>query len=315
MERQSHPTERRMFKANSIKSSLSLVREAAGLPVRAVIRGRGLAKSIKVATILVLGLSCCTVSSQDEKSKEDKQNESVETFFATPRTLGSPVFPQDTTQEQRLSEREARIKAIEQRIELIREIIAKNQAELRDRPTEDPERQAEETPSTTTPTPTQPDSRESSKENIASTDFNNTEQAQPATNKTEPEPVMTAQSKTNAVVVVSSPVNSLELANSLFLTGHYAQALKSYEALLSDDANNLDRDWLRLLAANGYRIRREIPKAERLYREVTSSKNIGYPTDHAKWYLDHLSRRKLIDADFEMIDAELHPFMNKTRTK
>ncbi len=110
------------------------------------------------------------------------------------------------------------------------------------------------------------------------------------------------------VPVISSPVNSLELANSLFMTQHYAQALKCYEALLNDESGAIDRDWLRCLAANCYRVRHEWAKAERLYRDVSSSRARSYPADHSKWYLDHLTRRKKIQSEIDQLASELQPF-------
>lgn len=110
------------------------------------------------------------------------------------------------------------------------------------------------------------------------------------------------------VKVLSTPVNSFELANSLYATKNYSQALKSYEALLVDETQAVDRDWLRCLAANCYRIQGDIPKAEKLYRGVAASRANSYPTDHSKWYLDHLARRKKITAEIQFIDADLQTF-------
>ena len=58
----------------------------------------------------------------------------------------------------------------------------------------------------------------------------------------------------DGIQVIANPVNSFELANSLFATGSYSQALKSYESLLQEDVSEHDRNWLRCLAASCYRI-------------------------------------------------------------
>lgn len=110
------------------------------------------------------------------------------------------------------------------------------------------------------------------------------------------------------VPITSSPVNSFELANSLFLTRHYSQALRSYEELLSTNTDGIDQAWLRLLTGHCYRILGDGPAAERLYREVTSIKPPGYPHDHARWYLNHLSRRKQIESELEQIVDELNAY-------
>lgn len=117
------------------------------------------------------------------------------------------------------------------------------------------------------------------------------------------------------VKVLSTPVNSFELANSLYATKNYSQALKSYEALLVDETQAVDRDWLRCLAANCYRIQGDIPRAEKLYRGVAASRANSYPTDHSKWYLDHLARRKKITTEIQFIDADLQTFFPSEKPK
>ncbi len=124
---------------------------------------------------------------------------------------------------------------------------------------------------------------------------------------TRPDDVSTA---TNASIL-ESPVNSSELAASLFLTKNYAHALKLYERLLVEQPTPTDRDWLKCLAALCHRCQGNLPTAERLYREVVSSNEKTSLTDHAKWYLDYLERRKRIGAELQAVDSELQPYLSK----
>jgi hypothetical protein len=109
-----------------------------------------------------------------------------------------------------------------------------------------------------------------------------------------------------SIDIGTSPLNSMELANSLFITGHYAQATRGYETLMNDKTlATLDSDWLRCLAANCYRAQGQIAAAEKLYREVVASREKSYASNHAKWYLDHLTRKKKIRAELDALQAEL----------
>ena len=108
------------------------------------------------------------------------------------------------------------------------------------------------------------------------------------------------------IQILSHPVNSFELANSLFATGSYAQALKSYEALLQEkDVSEHDRSWLLCLTASCYRIQGDLSKAESLYRDLISTKEQSYPADYSKWFLDHLTVKKQMLEELRLLDTEL----------
>ena len=107
------------------------------------------------------------------------------------------------------------------------------------------------------------------------------------------------------IPLTSSPINSLELANSLFRSGHYSQAIKSYQDLLDRNPEQVDKSWLKLLAANCFRVLGDQTTAERLYREVTSLKEKSYAHDHARWYLNYLAQRKKVEAQWHAIEREI----------
>jgi tetratricopeptide (TPR) repeat protein len=108
------------------------------------------------------------------------------------------------------------------------------------------------------------------------------------------------------VRVIPQPVNSFELANSLFATGNYSQAIKSYEALMADDHPSEDQNWLRLLMAACYRIEGETMKAESLYREIMSSRESPEIKEYSKWFLEHLALRQRLEQQLYSIESHLN---------
>ena len=108
--------------------------------------------------------------------------------------------------------------------------------------------------------------------------------------------------------LVAMPANSLELGNSLFSTGNYSQALRSYESLLQDEKNAVDRAWIKCFAANCYRLQGNVSAAEKLYREVAGAKVNVYAADQAQWYLDYVGRKKQVVADLKLMDEELQAY-------
>lgn len=190
---------------------------------------------------------------------------------------------------------ESRVDGITQRIDLLKDLIARQRAA------------AEAAKQKTQPpmlVPTQPEPAPLELESAP-------KQPQPQPT----EPMLAPEPNIEGLQVLSTPVNSFELANSLYATGNYSEALKSYELLLADETVPVDRDWLQLFAANCYRQQKEISTAENLYRDVAASKAQAYPSDQAKWYLDHLTRRKQIAAEMQIIDAELQSLNPKQEQK
>ncbi len=115
----------------------------------------------------------------------------------------------------------------------------------------------------------------------------------------------------NGFQLVSLPANSLELGNSLFSIGNFSQALRSYENLLQDEKNPVDRAWIKSFAANCYRLQGNVTTAEKLYREVAGARMNVFAADQAQWYLDFTGRRKQMIADLKAIDEELKPLAEK----
>jgi len=230
-------------------------------------------------------------------------------------TSSTTTRPSTTDQRVQQIKTENRVEAIRNRIDLLNDILArqKSEAEAAQRALKTlahpPESNSSMRITPTVTTPTNLATATPTSDSLAgiNPDSNTNSSSHPNSNS-DSDP--TSKSTTDVgKPVLSTPVNSFELANSLFATGNYAEALKSYEALLKNENLPEDADWIKCLAANCYRIQGEFSTAERLYREVAASKNKSYPADHSIWFLDHLSRRKRIEADLRAIDGELQSLL------
>jgi tetratricopeptide (TPR) repeat protein len=240
------------------------------------------------------------------------QDRSLERPFMQTSMPVSPLSAsKDDGDNQVADSQDVRIQAIQQRIEILKEMMARKQAAAAAATSPsashappatltDPAMLAGES-STNDPSP-----GENRAGAASSTEFENKNKSHSPSAFSNP---------LEGLEISTSTMNSLELANSLFVTGHYSQALKGYEALLSTESAGLDRDWLRCLAANCQRVLGQFGQAERLYREVVSSKKDSYPGDHSKWYLDHLTRRQQLQAQIQTIDAELESLTRHVQQK
>lgn len=124
--------------------------------------------------------------------------------------------------------------------------------------------------------------------------------------KTQPESGNDSAAK-NAQPVVTRPVDSMELATSLFMTGNVAAARATCEERLKSDAT-ADADlavWLRCLIGCCYRLEGNYDEAEMMFREVTNGKQLTFPSDYSRWSLGYLKQRREMNDRFEQIATEI----------
>jgi hypothetical protein len=105
--------------------------------------------------------------------------------------------------------------------------------------------------------------------------------------------------------VVPSAVDPLELANSLFQTGNYDLALKTYLAIADKVDKPQDAIWTDYFVASCHRILGDLPAAEKGYRALVESRRPTRPVEAARWWLDNVERRKSIAATLNDLDASL----------
>lgn len=210
-----------------------------------------------------------------------------------------------------------RLRSIQQRMELIRSLVQQKQAA---------EEQArlkanQNSASTGTESPGSHSSQAHSETEHAS-DTHSTEHSGGATAEVTPPafplPSLTAnneaagqsisQNKAPKYVgetVVPSAVDPLELANSLFQTGNYDLALKTYLAVADKVDKPQDAIWTDYFVASCHRILGDLPAAEKGYRALVESRRPTRPVEAARWWLDNVERRKSIAATLNDLDASL----------
>jgi tetratricopeptide (TPR) repeat protein len=105
--------------------------------------------------------------------------------------------------------------------------------------------------------------------------------------------------------VVPSAVDPLELANSLFQTGNYELALKTYLAVADKLDKPQDALWTEYFIASCRRILGDLPNAEKGYRGLVESRRPTRPVEAARWWLENVERRKNIESTINQIDSYL----------
>ncbi|MFO0261009.1 MAG: hypothetical protein ACK53V_05230 [Planctomycetota bacterium] len=105
--------------------------------------------------------------------------------------------------------------------------------------------------------------------------------------------------------VVPAAVDPLELANSLFQTGNYELALKTYLAVADSLDKPQDALWTEYFIASCRRILGDLPNAEKGYRGLVESRRPTRPVEAARWWLDNVERRKNIETTITQIDSYL----------
>ncbi len=128
-------------------------------------------------------------------------------------------------------------------------------------------------------------------------------------------PIGTVQQLTSGTQVIGGPVDSFELGNSLFLTGNYEAAIKSYKDQLSKSTAPNDKDWISCLIGCCYRMQDKSKEAETIFRTVANSKQGNpYATDYAKWSLTYLDKRMVAKTEYKTIEQEINSIL-KERNK
>jgi len=107
-------------------------------------------------------------------------------------------------------------------------------------------------------------------------------------------------------LVVTEPINTFELANSLFRTGNISAARSSYESRLTQSPSPEEELWLRCLVGCCYRLEGNLAKSEETYRTLANSKLYSYfPVDHSKWCLKYVEKRREMKTRFQEIESEV----------
>ena len=111
---------------------------------------------------------------------------------------------------------------------------------------------------------------------------------------------------------LADPIDSVQLANSLFLSGNYELALKNYQRYMEQEAPRSHKDkWAILMLASCYRATGDISAAEFAYRDLAATGDRAEPTEiaveHSQWMLKHLSNRRQLEDRFQSLVEDSEP--------
>ncbi|MFM7118203.1 MAG: tetratricopeptide repeat protein [Planctomycetota bacterium] len=210
-----------------------------------------------------------------------------------------------------------RLRSIQQRMELIRSLVQQKQAAE-----EQARLKAYQNPAAAGAESTSEHSSQAHGETEHGSDAHSAEHSGGASTATAPPafplPSLTANDETTGhstnpnkapkyvgETVVPSAVDPLELANSLFQTGNYDLALKTYLAVADKVDKPQDAIWTDYFVASCHRILGDLPAAEKGYRALVESRRPTRPVEAARWWLDNVERRKSIAATLNDLDASL----------
>ncbi|MCA9137417.1 MAG: hypothetical protein KDB00_11680 [Planctomycetales bacterium] len=119
-----------------------------------------------------------------------------------------------------------------------------------------------------------------------------------------PEPLEDKGTSVSSQRILSKPVNTLALGESLYQTGNYEAALKAFRQVEVSKLSQSDRTWLDLLVALCQRRTGDFSTAEGTLREIANEESSDYPVKAAQWWLKHASasnetRTKMIELSSE----------------
>ena len=115
--------------------------------------------------------------------------------------------------------------------------------------------------------------------------------------------------------IATEPVDSFELATSLFMTGNYHGAKKTCEARLKSDVEPDEEAWLRCLIGCCQRMIGDYEDAEASFRDVTNSRLELYPVDYAKWNLGYLRQREEMKKRYSNVTSTMDEIVKKAKMK
>ena len=114
--------------------------------------------------------------------------------------------------------------------------------------------------------------------------------------------------------ILSKPISSLELGNSLFMIGRYDAAFRSYSQLL--DTKQAKDHWPRLATGCCQRQLMYFVDAELIFRELANELQAdGYLRDYATWNLDYIKHRQTSSEEFKQIAAEIDSIKKDTNNE
>lgn len=124
-------------------------------------------------------------------------------------------------------------------------------------------------------------------------------------NKPAENPLSNPLTNQNADRILPEPVDTFEMANSLFQTGRISTALDAYEAVDVNSLTAFDAAWLRFMIANCKRRLGEVTKATRVYRDLSEEKDSANLVQASQWWLKHNEEMTNTNINFEQLQRDI----------
>ncbi|MEO1530037.1 MAG: hypothetical protein AAFX06_31880 [Planctomycetota bacterium] len=124
---------------------------------------------------------------------------------------------------------------------------------------------------------------------------------------------MEAPPNMEATEIVSSPVNSLALGQSLYRTGNYEAALKAFRNVSNNTLDDADRTWLELMKAMCHRRMAKTSDSDAILRTLANEKSSEYPVSAARWWLKHSEAVSDSRPFFEQTSASVDTLLERAK--
>ena len=112
--------------------------------------------------------------------------------------------------------------------------------------------------------------------------------------------------------VTDKPLDAVELAYSLYMTGNYSTAIKNLQAALKQEHTPDEAAWMNCLMGCCYRMQQKFDESEQLFRKSANQKSgAGISAKYSNWKLQYIESRKSAIQALRDIDTELKPYIQE----
>lgn len=122
-----------------------------------------------------------------------------------------------------------------------------------------------------------------------------------------------ASISTSAFRILSQPIDSLQLAYNLYLTGHPQATLSALGQIPVDELSTADRSWLEMLTALSNRKLQNTDAAISALRKIANYDLDDYQS-HASWWLQHTEQRQTLETRLTEVSLQIDTLMERYRS-
>lgn len=118
---------------------------------------------------------------------------------------------------------------------------------------------------------------------------------------------------TSAFRILPQPIDSLQLAYNLYLTGNPQATLSALGQIPIDELSTADRSWLEMLAALSNRKLQNTDAAISALRKIANYDLDDYQS-HASWWLQHTEQRQTLETRLTEVSLQIDTLMERYRS-